>query len=61
MRNTIATPEGTRDLLFQSARALRSAENAIRGALEDQGYCEIVTPTIEFYDMFNQANPAHDQ
>ena len=61
MRNTIATPEGTRDLLFQSARALRSAENAIRGALEDQGYSEIVTPTIEFYDMFNQANPAHDQ
>lgn len=61
MRDTIATPEGTRDLLFQSARALRAAENAIRGALEDQGYSEVVTPTIEFYDMFNQANPAHAQ
>ena len=61
MRDTIATPEGTRDLLFQSARALRAAENAVRGALEDQGYSEVVTPTIEFYDMFRQANPAHAQ
>ncbi len=61
MRDTIATPEGTRDLLFHCARALRTAESAIRCALEDQGYSEIVTPTIEFYDMFNQANPAHAQ
>ena len=31
-RFRISTPEGTRDLLFSSCRALRQTENAVRGA-----------------------------
>ena len=40
-RFRISTPEGTRDLLFSSCRALRQTENAVRDALEERGYSEI--------------------
>ena len=36
-RFRISTPEGTRDLLFSSCRALRQTENAVRDALEERG------------------------
>ena len=60
-RVRISTPEGTRDLLFSSARALRQTENAVRGALEQCGYSEIITPAVEYFDVFAQANPELDQ
>lgn len=60
-RYNISTPEGTRDLLFSSCRALRKTENAIRETLECKGYSEIITPAVEYYDVFAQANPALDQ
>ena len=60
-RFRISTPEGTRDLLFSSARALRQTENAVRGALEQCGYSEIITPAVEYFDVFAQANPELDQ
>ncbi len=60
-RNTISTPEGTRDLLFAACRALRGAENTIRNTLEQQGYSEIITPSVEFFDAFAQANPSLHQ
>lgn len=60
-RFRISTPEGTRDLLFSSCRALRQTENAVRGALEERGYSEIITPAVEYFDVFAQANPELDQ
>ena len=45
-RFRISTPEGTRDLLFSSCRALRQTENTIRAALENRGYSEIITPAV---------------
>lgn len=60
-RYNISTPDGTRDLLFSSCRALRKTENAIRETLEGKGYSEIITPAVEYYDVFAQANPALDQ
>lgn len=60
-RYRISTPEGTRDLLFSSCRALRQTENSIRTVLEKRGYSEIITPTTEFFDVFAQANPELDQ
>lgn len=63
MRNrfSISTPEGTRDLLFASCRSLRQTENVIRASLENSGYNEIITPAVEYFDVFAQANPALDQ
>ncbi len=60
-RFRISTPEGTRDLLFASCRALRQTENALRTALEERGYSEIITPSVEYFDVFAQANPELDQ
>ncbi len=60
-RFCISTPEGTRDLLFASCRALRQTEGCIRDKLEERGYSEIVTPSVEYYDVFAQANPELDQ
>ena len=60
-RFRISTPEGTRDLLFSSCRALRQTENAVRDALEERGYSEIITPAVEYFDVFAQANPELDQ
>ena len=47
-RFRISTPEGTRDLLFSSCRALRQTENTVREALEERGYSEIITPAVEY-------------
>ncbi len=60
-RFSISTPEGTRDLLFSSCRALRQTEDSIRRSLEKSGYSEIITPIVEYFDVFAQANPALDQ
>ena len=48
-------------LLFSSCRALRQTENAVREALEERGYSEIITPAVEYFDVFAQANPELDQ
>lgn len=60
-RFSISTPEGTRDLLFASCKALRQTEAAIRTALEAQGFSEIITPAVEYFDVFHAANPELDQ
>ncbi len=60
-RFRISTPEGTRDLLFSSCSALRQTENVIRSSLEKRGYNEIITPIVEYLDVFAQANPEFDQ
>lgn len=54
-RYTISTPEGTQDRLFQNCKNLRKTEYAIREVLENRNYSEIITPAIEYYDVFNQA------
>lgn len=52
-RYDLITPEGTRDLLFDDCLARRSVENKISALFEGFGYSEVVTPGIEFYDMFS--------
>ena len=56
-RFRISTPEGTRDLLFSSCRALRQTENAVRDALEAKGYtflsaevAEVPSTTVDLTD-----------
>lgn len=52
-RNDLLTPEGTRDLLFEECTAKRCLEEKITGIFENYGYSEVITPGIEFYDVFN--------
>ncbi len=48
----LITPEGTRDLLFDESVARRAAEDKLRRLFENYGYSEVITPGIEFYDVF---------
>lgn len=46
------TPEGTRDLLFDESVARRTVEDKLQKLFKDYGYSEVITPGIEFYDVF---------
>ncbi len=48
----LITPEGTRDLLFDESVARRTAEEKLRRLFENYGYSEVITPGVEFYDVF---------
>lgn len=48
------TPEGTRDALFAECTLRRQIENRLHGLFTARGYSEIITPTLEFYDVFHR-------
>ena len=48
------TPEGTRDALFAECTLRREIENRLHGLFTARGYSEVITPTLEFYDVFNR-------
>lgn len=52
-RYDLLTPEGTRDLLFDECVALRKVENRLRNIFLSHGYAEVVTPGLEFFDVFS--------
>jgi ATP phosphoribosyltransferase regulatory subunit len=52
-RNNKITPEGTRDLLFEECLARRSVEKITTSVFAARGFHEVVTPGIEFYDVFD--------
>lgn len=52
-RNDLLTPEGTRDYLFEEAAAKRVISRRITNIFESFGYSDVITPGIEFYDVFN--------
>lgn len=47
------TPEGTKDLLFNECVARRNVEDNIHKIFKQRGYTEIITPGLEFFDVFN--------
>ncbi len=51
-RWSIYTPEGVQDILFTSCRQKRLLEDKLRNIFRLNGYRELETPTIEFYDVF---------
>lgn len=60
-RYDLLTPEGTRDLLYDECAALRAAEEKLRKIFLNRGYTEIVTPGLEFYDVFNSKSRRFSQ
>ncbi len=52
------TPEGTKDLLFEECMARRRVETCWQGFFFAQRYREVVTPGLEFYDVFDPATSA---
>ena len=54
----INTPEGTRDRLFSECLERRQAQSALVELFRRRGYTEVITPEVEFYDLFIQSgNP----
>lgn len=53
-RFDLITPEGTRDALFTECTLRREVEARLRHLFVARGYSEIITPTLEFYDVFNR-------
>jgi ATP phosphoribosyltransferase regulatory subunit len=49
----LITPEGTRDLIFDECERLRITEQKLRTIFENSGFREIVTPGLEFFDVFS--------
>ncbi len=61
MRYTPNTPEGTRDRLFAECRERRSVQDALTALFARRGYDEIITPEVEYYDLFSLAGNAMPQ
>jgi ATP phosphoribosyltransferase regulatory subunit len=56
-RYSSITPEGTTDLLFKECEARREVESKVINIFKGRGFSEVVTPSLEFYDVFsNQYN-----
>lgn len=49
----LITPEGTKDYLFGESIVIRDIENSLVRIFKSHGYSEMITPGLEFYDVFN--------
>jgi ATP phosphoribosyltransferase regulatory subunit len=57
-RSEITTPEGTRDRIYSQCTQRRAVERAVTELFLRRGYCEIMTPEVEYYDLFiRSGNP----
>lgn len=45
-------PEGTCDKLFKECEALREVQNTMTSLFRSHGFSEVITPSLEFYDVF---------
>ncbi len=53
-RYDLITPEGTTDLIFEECISLRKVQSDLSGLFNSMGYSEVITPGIEFFDVFNK-------
>jgi ATP phosphoribosyltransferase regulatory subunit len=58
MKKFVTTPEGTRDKIFDECSTVRIIENKSSDLFRSRGYNEIITPGIEYYDIFNMEETA---
>lgn len=62
MTVSIGTPAGTGDRLFAECSAYRKVQKAATGLFRRSGYAELMTPEVEFYDLFiASGNPLPQQ
>ena len=53
-RYELITPEGTKDLIYDECLARRAVEGKLRPIFSGLGYSEVITPGIEFFDVFSR-------
>lgn len=49
-------PEGMQDILFDECDIKLYVEKSLRNIYKCGGFCEIISPTLEFYDVFESDN-----
>ncbi len=54
-------PEGTCDLIFKECETLRCVQNKLTRLFISRGFSEVITPSLEFYDVFNDKASAMPQ
>lgn len=52
----LITPEGTKDVLFEECIVRRDLQKKITSIFEVRGYNEVITPGLEYYDVFDLDN-----
>lgn len=50
------TPEGSRDYLFEECDDRRKVEHILSNLYKDYGYRKVITPAIEYFDVFSNGN-----
>lgn len=55
------TPDGTRDLLFEECEIHSQVKSRLSDLFRRRGYYEVVTPALEYYDLFTQPGAAFSQ
>ena len=55
---TFPIPPGTRDVLPDEMRELRTLMDGLRSSLQEAGYGEVRTPTVEYEDVLRQGDEA---
>ncbi len=50
------TPEGSRDFLFEECDLRRKVESSLSDLFKKNSYRKVITPTMEFFDVFNSDN-----
>lgn len=50
------TPQGSRDLLFEECDDRREVESTLSALFKENNYRKVMTPTIEYFDVFNRDN-----
>src|SRR3954468_14706872 len=53
---TFPIPPGTRDVLPDEMRELRALMDGLRGSLQEAGYGEVRTPTVEYEDVLRRGD-----
>ena len=54
-------PDGMKDILFEECVSKVKIENAFRSLYLNAGFEEVISPTIEFYDVFNGEDQPMEQ
>lgn len=50
------TPQGSKDLLFEECDDRRRVESVLSDLFKENNYRKVMTPTIEYFDVFNSDN-----
>lgn len=56
MNNKLITPEGCKDLLFEECEVRGFVESTLLEMYKKRAFKQVITPTIEFLDVFNIQN-----